>query len=61
MKNMKHDKMKEHNHESMEDSEIRSWKRKLIGAWAFTIPVAIFMLLDRIFGINIFSYISGWD
>lgn len=33
-----------HNHEkSPEDHEIHDWKVKLIGAWLFTIPIAIFM------------------
>jgi len=51
--------MKEHEHhaqfreESIEDKELRSWKRKLIGAWLFTIPIAIFMFSDRLFGIEI--------
>ena len=35
--------MKHNKEESLEDKEISSWKAKLIGAWAFTIPIAIFM------------------
>jgi len=35
-------KMK-NNSESPEEAELRSWKRKLIGAWALTIPLALFM------------------
>lgn len=36
-----------------EDSEILMWRRKLIWAWVFTIPIAILMWSDRIFGIVI--------
>jgi P-type Cu+ transporter len=35
--------MKHISQESFEDKEIHSWKLKLIGAWALTIPIAIFM------------------
>ena len=35
--------------ESIEELEIKSWKRKLIGAWIFSIPIAILMIIDRIF------------
>ena len=50
--------MEEHEHhqvreESIEDRELRSWKRKLIGSWVFTIPIAIFMFSERLFGIEI--------
>jgi len=48
--------MEMHKHEeSVEEREIRSWKRKLIGAWLFTIPIAIIMLSVRILGIEIFE------
>src|SRR3989344_9295333 len=47
----KNHKMKEHNHEEpVEDSEITSWKRKLIWSWILTIPIAVIMLSERIFG-----------
>src|SRR3989344_8156312 len=43
--------MNEHHHEeSVEEKEIGSWRRKLIWSWIFTIPVAILMLFERIFG-----------
>jgi P-type Cu+ transporter len=44
-----------HNREeiSLEEREIRNWKKKLIGAWIFVIPVAILMLLMRVFGIEL--------
>lgn len=41
--------------EETEDSEIREWFRKLIGAWVFAIPIFIMMVLQRFFGINIIS------
>ncbi len=44
-----------HHQESIEDKEIRQWKRNLIGAWIFTIPIAIVMILDRIFNIQVFN------
>jgi len=40
--------------------EINSWKRKLIGAWIFTIPIAFVMLLDRIFSINLLEFAGEW-
>ena len=41
----------EHNHEApVEDSEIVSWKKKLIWSWVLTIPIAIIMLSERLFG-----------
>jgi Cu+-exporting ATPase len=41
-----------HNHDHSkpaEDSEIRGWKRKLVGSWIFAIPIAIIMVLMRVF------------
>src|SRR3990167_7128004 len=44
----------EHNHEEkIEDSEIKSWKSKLIWSWIFTVPIAFIMLLERIFDLSI--------
>ncbi len=46
--------MEEHNNlgmeESIEDIELRKWKRKLIGSWIFAIPVAVLMFSGRLFG-----------
>ena len=47
MLNMKHHK------ESIEEIEIRSWKRKLIGVWIFAIPIAILMITDRLLSIKL--------
>ena len=50
--------MKEHEHhtqvkeESIEDKELKNWRRKLIGAWVFAIPVAILMFSERVLGIE---------
>lgn len=49
----------EHNHggkieeESFEEKEIKSWKLRLVWAWILTIPIAIVMLSDRIFGMSL--------
>jgi len=40
-----------HHEEPVEEKEMKSWKRKLIFAWIFTIPIAIIMFSERIFGI----------
>lgn len=41
--------------ESIEELEIKSWKRKLIGSWIFAIPIAILMFSERLFGISLVS------
>lgn len=41
------------NMESQEDSEITSWKRKLIWSWILTVPIILLMLSERIFGFSI--------
>src|SRR3989338_11176988 len=41
------------NHESIEDSEIKSWKKKLIWSWILTIPISLLMLSERLFGFMI--------
>ncbi|HLD18626.1 MAG TPA: copper-translocating P-type ATPase [Candidatus Nanoarchaeia archaeon] len=70
--------MNEHHHEEpVEDSEIVSWKKKLIWSWIFTIPIAVLMLSERLFGFSILEmpyssililalgfpvvFIFGWD
>ncbi|MEK6811910.1 MAG: copper-translocating P-type ATPase [Nanoarchaeota archaeon] len=41
----------EHNHDKpAEDSEITGWKRKLFWSWVLTIPIAVLMLSERLFG-----------
>ena len=55
-KHMNHKDMDSHHHESpVEDEEIRDWKKRLIGGWLFTIPIALLMLSERIFGFMIFE------
>jgi P-type Cu+ transporter len=39
--------------ESIEEKELKSWKRKLKGAWLFTIPIAFLMFSGRLLGIHI--------
>jgi len=70
--------LNEHHHEEpVEDSEIVSWKKKLIWSWIFTIPIAVLMLSERLFGFSILEmpyssililalgfpvvFIFGWD
>lgn len=44
----------EHHHEtSVEDKEITSWGRKLIWSWILTIPIAVIMLSERLFGFEL--------
>ncbi len=51
-----HNKEDEHHHDApVEDEEIFEWKRKLFGAWLFTIPIALLMFSERLFGISFFS------
>lgn len=40
---------------SAEDDEIKSWKKKVFWAWILTIPIAILMLSQRLFGISFFN------
>ena len=39
----------EKNTESLEDQEMRLWKRKVLGAWILAIPIAVLMILERFF------------
>lgn len=61
---MNHKKNDEHAHhaqikeKSVEEREMSNWKKKLIGVWIFSIPIAILMILDRIFQIEILP--EGW-
>ena len=50
----------QHEHNKAEDSEIRKWKRNLIGAWAFTFPTAVLMIFSRIFGSVTTTNSQGW-
>lgn len=44
----------EHDHSGpADDAEIISWKRKLIWSWILTIPIAIIMLSERLFGFEL--------
>lgn len=44
-----------HHHDTpIENWEITQWKRKVIGSWIFAIPIAIFMIVTRLFMTDIF-------
>jgi len=45
----------EHHDEPVEDTEIHDWKRKMVWSWSFAIPIAVLMLTERLFGLEIFS------
>jgi Cu+-exporting ATPase len=49
--------MHEHNHGeiSLEELEIKSWKRRLIGSWIFTVPIVFVMYFGILMGIELFS------
>ncbi|MBI2042832.1 copper-translocating P-type ATPase [Candidatus Pacearchaeota archaeon] len=54
MNNHDMETMNSHHHdEPVEDAEIKSWKRKTYLSWLFAIPIAILMLSERIFGMNL--------
>ncbi|MEK6917654.1 MAG: copper-translocating P-type ATPase [Nanoarchaeota archaeon] len=57
--NHEHNKIKnmdEHDHSKpAEDSEIKDWKKKLVGSWIFATPIAILMILMRFFDIFIIN------
>jgi Cu+-exporting ATPase len=45
----------EHDHSgTIEGSEIKLWKKKLVWAWAITIPLTFIMFSERLFGLNFF-------
>ena len=66
-----------HHDEPVEDAEIKSWKKKLVLSWIFTIPIAFLMLSERLFGFTLIEspysaiiiliigfpvvFIFGWD
>jgi Cu+-exporting ATPase len=65
-----HEKHEHHNHkhkkhnypneghkhsEPIEDSEIKSWKKKMIWAWLITIPITFIMFSEKLFGLKLFE------
>lgn len=45
-----------HHHEGgVEEKEMKMWFKKMWGAWLFTIPIAVIMLSERLFGISLFG------
>lgn len=60
-KKMEHDEHAHHakvQEQSVEEMEMKSWKRRLIGAWTFTIPIALLMVFERILKIDVLP--MGW-
>ncbi len=55
---MDHSKHTQMHKESIEEMEIRSWRRKLIGVWIFSVPIALLMILERIFRLEVLP--EGW-
>ncbi|MBI4116358.1 cadmium-translocating P-type ATPase [Candidatus Pacearchaeota archaeon] len=56
MKKMSHEEhgMNGHHHdEPVEDTEIKSWKKRTLWSWLFAIPIAILMLSERILGVSL--------
>src|SRR3989344_2544733 len=45
----------EHHHDNIEEREINSWKKRLIGSWIFTIPIVFVMYFGVLFEIELFS------
>lgn len=45
---------------TMENSEINYWKKNLIGAWIFTIPISIIMFFERFLNINLFMIFPNY-
>src|SRR3989344_6660080 len=50
--NMNHD---DHSHENFEDIELNNWRKKLIGVWIFSVPIAFLMLFSRLFKLTFIS------
>ena len=47
----------EHNHGevSLEEIEIKNWKKRLVGSWIFTIPIVFVMYFGVLFKVELFS------
>ena len=45
--------------DSIEYQEIKSWKRRLVGAWIFTLPIIFLMILERFFGVMLLGEYYG--
>lgn len=41
--------------ESLDEKELRSWKRRLIGAWVFTVPIVFLMYVPRLLDFMLLS------
>lgn len=45
----------EHSGSSLEEQEIRSWKRKVFWSWVLTLPIAALMIYERVSGMMLFG------
>jgi len=45
----------DHSHGSIEEQEIKSWKKRMTLAWIFTIPIALLMISERLFEFMLFE------
>lgn len=54
-KKFSHEEHGEHSHTSIDETEMKTWKKKLFWAWLLTIPIFILMILERVFEIMFFS------
>jgi Cu+-exporting ATPase len=47
---------KEHDHaKTVEETEIKSWKKKMFWAWLITIPITFIMFSEKLFGLKFFE------
>ncbi len=52
---MEHTHMLNVQEESLDEKELRSWKRRLIGAWVFTVPIVFLMYVPRLLDFMLLS------
>jgi Cu+-exporting ATPase len=51
-----HHEHEEHDHSgAIEETEIKSWKKKMLWAWLITIPLTFTMFSERLFGLKFFE------
>jgi Cu+-exporting ATPase len=51
-----HKEHKEHDHSgTVEETEIKLWKKKMLWAWLITIPITFIMFSERLFGLKLFE------
>jgi Cu+-exporting ATPase len=51
-----HHEHEEHDHSgTIEETEIKTWKKKMVWAWLITIPITFIMFSERLFGLKLFE------